>query len=55
MSPTRRRVLAAVAGHLTRDDTLTVGRAVRLAGQFRRSRAVGARPATPRAWDPRPC
>jgi polyisoprenyl-teichoic acid--peptidoglycan teichoic acid transferase len=31
-------VLAAVAGHLTRDDTLTVGKAVRLAGQFRRSR-----------------
>jgi LCP family protein required for cell wall assembly len=28
-------VLAAVARHLTRDDTLTVGRAVRLAGQFR--------------------
>jgi LCP family protein required for cell wall assembly len=31
-------VLAAVAGHLTRDDTLTAGRAVRLAGQFRRFR-----------------
>ena len=31
-------MLAAVAGHLTRDDTLTVGKAVRLAGQFRRSR-----------------
>jgi polyisoprenyl-teichoic acid--peptidoglycan teichoic acid transferase len=28
-------VLAAVARHLTRDDTLTVGQAVRLAGQFR--------------------
>jgi len=28
-------VLSAVAGHLTRDDTLTVARAVRLAGQFR--------------------
>jgi LCP family protein required for cell wall assembly len=28
-------VLAAVAGHLTRDDTLTVADAVRLAGQFR--------------------
>ena len=28
-------MLAAVAGHLTRDDTLTVGQAVRLAGQFR--------------------
>jgi LCP family protein required for cell wall assembly len=28
-------VLAAVASHLTRDDTLTVGQAVRLAGQFR--------------------
>jgi polyisoprenyl-teichoic acid--peptidoglycan teichoic acid transferase len=31
-------ILAAVAGHLTRDDTLTVGEAVRLAGQFRRFR-----------------
>jgi polyisoprenyl-teichoic acid--peptidoglycan teichoic acid transferase len=31
-------VLAAVAGHLTRDDTLTVARAVRLAGRFRRLR-----------------
>ena len=31
-------VLSAVAGHLTRDDTLTVGRAVRLAGQLRRFR-----------------
>jgi polyisoprenyl-teichoic acid--peptidoglycan teichoic acid transferase len=31
-------VLTAVAGHLTRDDTLTVGRAVRLAGQLRRFR-----------------
>ena len=31
-------VLSAVAGHLTRDDTLTVARAVRLAGQFRRFR-----------------
>jgi polyisoprenyl-teichoic acid--peptidoglycan teichoic acid transferase len=31
-------MLAAVASHLTRDDTLTVGRAVRLAGQFRRFR-----------------
>jgi LCP family protein required for cell wall assembly len=29
-------ILTAVAGHLTRDDTLTVGRAVRLAGQLRR-------------------
>src|SRR4029453_6233221 len=28
-------MLAAVASHLTRDDTLTVGRAVRLAGQVR--------------------
>ena len=28
-------VLAAVASHLTRDDTLTVGQALRLAGQFR--------------------
>jgi polyisoprenyl-teichoic acid--peptidoglycan teichoic acid transferase len=28
-------VLAAVARHLTRDDTLTLGQAVRLAGQFR--------------------
>jgi polyisoprenyl-teichoic acid--peptidoglycan teichoic acid transferase len=28
-------VLGAVASHLTRDDTLTVGEAVRLAGQFR--------------------
>ena len=31
-------VVAAVASHLTRDDTLTVGEAVRLAGQFRRLR-----------------
>jgi polyisoprenyl-teichoic acid--peptidoglycan teichoic acid transferase len=31
-------VLTAVAGHLTRDDTLTVGRAVRLAGQLRQFR-----------------
>ena len=31
-------VLSAVAGHLTRDDTLTVARAVRLAGEFRRFR-----------------
>jgi LCP family protein required for cell wall assembly len=31
-------VLAAVASHLTRDDTLTVGEAVRLAGQFGRLR-----------------
>jgi polyisoprenyl-teichoic acid--peptidoglycan teichoic acid transferase len=29
-------VLSAVAGHLTRDDTLTVAGVVRLAGQFRR-------------------
>jgi LCP family protein required for cell wall assembly len=28
-------VLAALSRHLTRDDTLTVGQAVRLAGQFR--------------------
>jgi hypothetical protein len=28
-------VLAAVASHLTRDDTLTVGQVLRLAGQFR--------------------
>jgi polyisoprenyl-teichoic acid--peptidoglycan teichoic acid transferase len=28
-------VVGAVASHLTRDDTFTVGRAVRLAGQFR--------------------
>ena len=27
-----------MAGHLTRDDTLTVARAVRLAGQFRQFR-----------------
>jgi hypothetical protein len=27
-----------VAGHLTRDDTLTAGRVVRLAGRFRRLR-----------------
>jgi polyisoprenyl-teichoic acid--peptidoglycan teichoic acid transferase len=44
-------VLTAVAGHLTRDDTLTVGRAVRLAGEFRRFRPdalVGLTvPATP--------
>ena len=31
-------ILAAAAGHLTRDDTLTVGEAVQLAGQFRRLR-----------------
>ena len=31
-------VLAAVAGHLTRDDTLTVAAAVRLAAQFRQLR-----------------
>jgi LCP family protein required for cell wall assembly len=33
--PRANAVLAAVASHLTRDDTLTVGQAVRLAGQFR--------------------
>jgi hypothetical protein len=30
--------VTAVAGHLTRDDTLTVGRAIRLAAQFRQFR-----------------
>jgi LCP family protein required for cell wall assembly len=34
-------VLAAMAGHLTRDDTLTAGRMVRLAGQLRRFRPGG--------------
>src|SRR4029453_11622973 len=99
-------ILTAVAGHLTRDDTLTVGRAVRLAGELRRFRpgaltgltiptrparlgdgeqvllpvqpatrqtvarflgrpepaarhrvssAPDQHPATPAAWDPRPC
>jgi LCP family protein required for cell wall assembly len=34
-------ILTAVAGHLTRDDTLTLGMAVRLAGQLRQLRPGG--------------